>query len=224
MEKNKTIVINKLCTFRKYGEHVDIKNTTDTAVALTGWKIVSNPTGRSYIFKEFVLEANSIVSVGECAKNQNVDFYWVDSRKVWSNTDSFELYNYDDKLIDIKKFNSAEEETIAPVEEKVVEVEVKIEVENNARNQNVEITALNSAVEYGEYVEITNNTDTEVELTGWKIVALDGKCSYTFKKFVLGAGKTVKVGECAKNQDVDFYWVDSRAVWSNKQSIKLCKA
>ncbi len=35
-------------------------------------------------------------------------------------------------------------------------------------------------------------------------------------------GATVKIGECARNFDVDYYWAHSRAVWTaSNNSIQL---
>jgi competence protein ComEC len=69
-----------------------------------------------------------------------------------------------------------------------------------------------------EFIVIANQSDMDVELTGYTIVSVTGNQRFTFPIFVLKANTSVKVGDTAKNGDVDFHWLDGRGTWNNSNS------
>lgn len=79
----------------------------------------------------------------------------------------------------------------------------------------VEITELDKRA---EYVVIHNKSEDDIDLKGWKILSVRGEQSYVFDAFILKAGASVKVGDEAKNSDVDLHWLDGNGTWSNSKS------
>lgn len=68
-----------------------------------------------------------------------------------------------------------------------------------------------------EYIVIKNSGANAVDLTGWKIVSVQGNQSFTFPAFNLAAGATVKVGDSANNSGIDFHWLDGGGTWNNSK-------
>lgn len=96
--------------------------------------------------------------------------------------------------------------------EEAQEVEVPEEVKVNNMGS-VEISALNKKA---EYIVIQNTGENAVDLSGWWILSVKGGQSFTFPKFTLQPGASVKVGDSAKN-DVDFHWLDGKGTWNNSE-------
>ncbi|MGV8907200.1 MAG: lamin tail domain-containing protein [Acetobacterium sp.] len=69
-----------------------------------------------------------------------------------------------------------------------------------------------------EYIVIKNSSANAVDLTGWKIVSVLGNQSFTFPAFSLASGASVKIGDSAKNSDIDFHWLDGSGTWNNSKS------
>lgn len=86
----------------KKAEYIVIKNTSNSSIDVTGWKIVSVTGNQSYTFDKFILEANATVKVGDSEKNTDVDFHWLDGRGTWNNSksDPAELYDSSGKIVD----------------------------------------------------------------------------------------------------------------------------
>lgn len=79
----------------------------------------------------------------------------------------------------------------------------------------VKITALDKRA---EWVEIKNETNDSINMTGWKIVSVRGNQTFVFPEYVLDSGKVIRVGDSGKNSDVAFHWLDGSGVWSNSNS------
>lgn len=79
----------------------------------------------------------------------------------------------------------------------------------------VEITKLDKQA---EYIIIKNISDKSIDLTGWKIRSVRGDQWFTFSKFILDAGASAKIGDSAKNSDVNFHWLDGNGTWNNSDS------
>jgi hypothetical protein len=75
-----------------------------------------------------------------------------------------------------------------------------------------------------ESVEIRNNGGSQVNLTGWKLQAANGK-AFTFPGLTLldGGIVTVHTGE-GNNTVMDLYWGLSRPVWESGQLVILLDA
>ncbi len=86
-----------------------------------------------------------------------------------------------------------------------------IEVSNTG---SVVITALNKKA---EYIVIKNTGDNAIDLSGWWILSVKGGQKFTFTKYVLQPGDSVKVGDSKTNADVDFHWLDGRGTWNNSE-------
>ncbi len=70
----------------------------------------------------------------------------------------------------------------------------------------------------GETVTIQNKGNTNADLTGWKLVSVQGNQEYTFPAgFVLGAGKTVTItsGSNAKHQPPAYLKWNNTNIWVN---------
>lgn len=95
-------------------------------------------------------------------------------------------------------------------------------------NQALGITSQTGAVDTGvtiseldkkaEYIVIKNTSSNAVDLTGWKIVSVQGNQTFTFPAFSLVAGASVKVGDSANNSGIYFHWLDGGGTWNNNKS------
>lgn len=95
-----TTVGIEIISLDKRAEVIKIKNSSDSDINLTGWRIVSVLGGQDFIFPDFILQAGSVVAVGDSAKN-TVDFHWLEGKGVWNNSkkDDAELYNATGELV-----------------------------------------------------------------------------------------------------------------------------
>lgn len=85
----------------KKAEYIVLKNFSNEAIELKGWKILSVRGEQSFVFPAFILEPNASVKVGDSEKNKAVDFHWLDGRGTWNNSksDSAEIYNEKGELV-----------------------------------------------------------------------------------------------------------------------------
>lgn len=90
----------QIISLDKVKEVIEIKNTSEVSVDLTGWSILSVKGAQRFTFSNFVLEAGEIVTVGDSSKNI-VDFHWLEGKGVWNNKehDPAELYDASGGLI-----------------------------------------------------------------------------------------------------------------------------
>lgn len=104
-----------------------------------------------------------------------------------------------------------------------------INPDNNASNSSTVIQTEGDSASVGsvlitkldkkaEYIILKNNTNQTIDLAGWKIRSVKGDQWFTFPTFKLEANATVKVGDSAVNNDVDFHWLDGRGTWNNSES------
>ncbi|MDM8534303.1 lamin tail domain-containing protein [Clostridiaceae bacterium HSG29] len=90
-------------------------------------------------------------------------------------------------------------------------------IENEAIVVSEEIT-ITELDKKAEYIVIKNTGNKSVDLSGWRILSVRGEQSFTFSTFTLNSNTSVKVGDSAKNSDVDFHWLDGRGTWNNSKS------
>lgn len=69
-----------------------------------------------------------------------------------------------------------------------------------------------------ELVTITNKSDKDVDITGWKLVSITGNQQFVFPHHILKAGSSVTVGGYDSIDVSDFDWEDGRGVWNNSKS------
>lgn len=86
----------------KTAEYIVIKNSSASAVDLTGWKIVSVRGNQSFTFPAFSLAAGASVKIGDSASNTSIDFHWFDGGGTWNNSESdpTELYDCTGKRVE----------------------------------------------------------------------------------------------------------------------------
>ncbi|NDL68613.1 hypothetical protein GXN74_12780 [Clostridiales bacterium F-3ap] len=82
-------------------------------------------------------------------------------------------------------------------------------------SSSVVITSLDKKA---EYIIIKNTGNQAINLSGWRIRSVRGDQNFTFPEYLLEANASVKVGDSAKNADVDFHWLDGRGTWNNSES------
>ncbi|MDR7869749.1 MAG: MBL fold metallo-hydrolase [Tissierellaceae bacterium] len=70
----------------------------------------------------------------------------------------------------------------------------------------------------GELVTINNTGDSDVDITGWKLVSVRGNQEFIFPNYILKAGFSVTVGGYDSRNISDFIWEIGGGVWSNSQS------
>jgi len=85
----------------------------------------------------------------------------------------------------------------------------------SSASSSVVITSLDKKA---EYIVIKNTGTQAVNLSGWRIRSVRGDQNFTFPEHVLEVNASVKVGDSAKNADVDFHWLDGRGTWNNSDS------
>jgi hypothetical protein len=74
-----------------------------------------------------------------------------------------------------------------------------------------------------EWVEITNNGDTDQNLAGWMLEDAQNH-TYTFPDFDLLAGATVRIHTgTGSNSDEDLYWNRSTSIWNNGGDLATLK-
>ncbi len=96
-----------------------------------------------------------------------------------------------------------------------LETSVSTKNQTNTMSKELIITALDKKA---EYIVITNSGSKPVDLAGWEIVSVRGNQSFTFPKFTLDYDSSVKVGDSAKNSDIEFHWLDGKGTWNNSKS------
>lgn len=84
----------------------------------------------------------------------------------------------------------------------------------NVEKNGVVITYLDKVT---EYIVLSNNTEENISLTGWKVVSVKGNQTFAFDNFVLKSNSTVKIGDSGRSQ-VDIHWLDGKGVWNNSES------
>jgi hypothetical protein len=69
------------------GEYVLIRNTSDTAIDMTGWSLHDDGLNHVFTFPSFALAANSEVKVwSKSGKNDAQNLYWQNKAPVWNNS------------------------------------------------------------------------------------------------------------------------------------------
>ena len=100
------------------------------------------------------------------------------------------------------------EETAGEASEEIVSPSI-------TESSSVVITRLDKKA---EYIVIKNTGTQAINLSGWRIRSVRGDQNFTFPEFLLEVNASVKVGDSAKNADVDFHWLDGRGTWNNSDS------
>ncbi len=85
----------------KKAEYIVLKNTGNTKVNLSGWKVISVKGNQTFTFPDYELSPNTTVKVGDSSKN-TVDLHWMEGKGVWNNSESdpAEIYDNTGKLVD----------------------------------------------------------------------------------------------------------------------------
>lgn len=86
----------------KKAEYIIITNTSNQAIKLNGFKILSVRGGQDFVFDSYTLEGKSSVKVGDSASNKDINIHWLEGGGIWSNSksDPAELYDNQGHLVD----------------------------------------------------------------------------------------------------------------------------
>ena len=76
-----------------------------------------------------------------------------------------------------------------------------------------------------EYVQLVNGSSRDVNLKGWTIKDLDEEDSYTFDRFILRAGRALRLHTGRRTSvcidycggPAGFYWNRHRQIWDNER-------
>jgi endonuclease YncB( thermonuclease family) len=173
-------------------EWVDFENRGGTSVDMAGWA-VEDAAGNHYDFPSDVsLAAGDTVRLHSgSGTDSSTDLYWGDDY-IWNN-DGDTCLLYDDAGEVIERY-----EYPAPYSVSVPEISLSGDTLND------------------EYVDLTNDGSTLLELSGW---TLEDEAGYTYAfpdSFTLGAVDTVRVhtGD-GTDTATDLYWGRGTGVWND---------
>ena len=206
----------KIVDLNHENEYIVLQNITTKEINLKNWMIVSVLGEQKYVFEDYILSPEEKVKIGDTEKNNDIDLYWLEGKGIWNNseTDLAKLYNPEHKLIDT--YDRLNLQTIPPkIEEDKKEDNI---IENSTPTSSeirVEIIELDKKA---EYITLKNNTEIDINLKNWKILSVRGEQEYIFAEYILQSGKTVKIGDTEKNNDIDLYWLKGRGIWNNSKS------
>lgn len=72
-----------------------------------------------------------------------------------------------------------------------------------------------------EYVEILNQSEGPVDLTGWQLIGEDSQ-TFTFPTLILNSGGAIKVhSKKGTNTVIELYWQADAPVWQSGETVHL---
>lgn len=83
---------------------------------------------------------------------------------------------------------------------------------NTIQNDNIVIEKINKV---DEYVIVTNNSNEDIDLKGWKITSVTGNQEFIFPIYTLKSGNSVKIA--SGREEGDLNW-GKRNIWNNTKS------
>lgn len=108
----------------------------------------------------------------------------------------------------------------------VVEIPLALDVavvpqpvkEEPIREEEPAIVEISKLDKKGELVTITNLSNKEIDMKGWKLVSVTGNQSFVFPQHTLKGGTSITVGGYDSLNISDFDWEEGKGIWSNSQS------
>ncbi|KYH35993.1 hydroxyacylglutathione hydrolase [Clostridium tepidiprofundi DSM 19306] len=110
------------------------------------------------------------------------------------------IYRDSETIIEDDKDNTSKTNTVTNT------VQTSKETNNKIIIQSIDKVA--------EIVVIKNNSDRDIDLTGWKLVSVTGNQTYIFPKYILKAGVSIKIS--SGNSKGDLKW-SKRNIWNNSK-------
>lgn len=101
------------------------------------------------------------------------------------------------------------------VNKELEETNVSIENQTNTTSKELTITALDKKA---ELVTILNNSNQDIDMTGWILVSVTGNQRFIFPQYTLEIGSSVTVGGYDSKNISDFDWEKGRGIWNNSKS------
>ncbi|NLN03280.1 MAG: hypothetical protein GX166_00415 [Clostridiaceae bacterium] len=90
------------------------------------------------------------------------------------------------------------------------------ETPSNATPEPSSPVVISALDKIAEYVSITNNSDSDIDMTGWKILSVTGNQQYNFSSgYLLKAGSTINIA--SGGADGDLIWTKAN-IWNNTSS------
>lgn len=95
----------------------------------------------------------------------------------------------------------------------------KLQESSNTEEKPVELVRPNVIIssldKIAEVVTVSNNSEEDVDLTGWTLLSVTGNQEFIFPEYILKANSRIVISSGVK--DGDFYW-GKQNVWNNSQS------
>jgi beta-lactamase superfamily II metal-dependent hydrolase len=196
--------INLKSDVLKVGHHGSSSSTSDAFLAAVSPKyaVISVGEGNSY--------GHPHVETIEKLNKQNIEVLRTDQQgTIIFTSDGNELSYETTKVINKQVVVQNEPEV------QVIPVSVKEEANPTVNTSLVVISKLDKKA---ELVTITNKSDKDVDLTGWKLVSVTGNQQFVFPQYTLKASGSVTVGGFDSFSISDFDWEDGRGIWNNSKS------
>jgi hypothetical protein len=94
--------------------------------------------------------------------------------------------------------------------------------ESNVEEYNIEIESIVGPGDLEiEYVEISNESQGSVDMTGWRLIDEDGQI-YTFPTIILNQGGDIKVlSQRGMDTVIELYWQSDSPIWESGETARL---
>jgi competence protein ComEC len=208
-------------------EELSEKEILDNSIDLKSDVLKVGHHGSSSSTSEAFLEAvnpkYAVISVGEGNSYGHPHSETIDKL----NKQNVEVLRTDQQgtIIFTTNGNELSDETTKAINKQaVVQKEPEVQVipepvkEEASQEENTLSIVISGLDKKAELVTITNKSDKDVDITGWKLVSVTGNQQFVFPQHILKAGSSVTVGGYDSIDVSDFDWEDGRGVWNNSKS------
>lgn len=188
----------------KVGHHGSSSSTSDAFLEAINPKyaVISVGKGNSY--------GHPHVETIDKLNKQNIEVFRTDQHgTIIFTSDGNELSYETTKVINKQAVVQKEPEV------QVIPESVKEEVNLTENTSSIVISKLDKKA---ELVTITNKSDKDVDITGWKLVSVTGNQEFIFPQYTLKEVESVTVGGFDSIDVSDFDWEEGRGVWNNSKS------
>ncbi|MCT4597500.1 MAG: MBL fold metallo-hydrolase [Vallitalea sp.] len=186
-------------------EHEMVASGMDLSADLL--KVGHHGSGTSTI-AEFLYEVNpkyAVISVGTGNKYGHPDDIIMNRLKIHE----VEVYRTDE----VGTIIASSDGTNITIDKNASVIDVNTAPEEQTKKiEKIEITEIDKKA---EYVVISNKSGVDVDLTGWKVVSVNGSQTFIFPSFVLKAGQNVKVAGYGAKNTGDIIWEEGKGIWNN---------
>jgi len=189
----------------KIGHHGSSSSTSDAFLEAVNPKyaVISVGEGNSY--------GHPHVETIDKLNKQNIEILRTDQQGMIIFTSDGNELSYET----MKKVNA--EDNVKEPEVQVIPQQEPVKEEANI-TENTSSIVISKLDKKAELVTITNKTDKDVDITGWKLVSVTGNQQFVFPQNMLKAGCSVTVGGFDSLNISDFDWEEGRGIWNNSKS------